>query len=89
MADVRASLPFDETHTVMFATVNNHLGLAIADSGAYQTVMDHRMASAFGLTVRQAVNGDCGRYSVPGSGVEHDYVGVVEGGFVLRLGEFV
>ena len=89
MADVRASLPFDETHTVMFAAVNNRLGLAIADSGAYQTVMDHCMASAFGLTVRQAVNGDCGRYSVPGSGVEHDYAGVVEGGFVLRLGEFV
>ena len=37
MADVRASLPFDETHTVMFAAVNNRLGLAIADSGAYQT----------------------------------------------------
>ena len=52
MADVRASLPFDETHTVMFAAVNNRLGLAIADSGAYQTVMDHRMAAAFGLTVR-------------------------------------
>ena len=89
MADVRASLPFDETHTMMFAAVNNRLRLAIADSGAYQTVMDHRMASAFGLTVRPAVNGDCGRYSVLGCGVEHDYAGVVEGGFVLRLGEFV
>ena len=53
MADVRATLPFDETHTVMFAAANNRLGL------------------------------------VPGSGVEHDYAGVVEGSFVLRLGEFV
>ena len=52
MADVRATLPFDETHTVMFAAANNRLGLAIADSGAYQTVMDHRMVAAFGLTVR-------------------------------------
>ena len=89
MADVRASLPIDETHTVMLAAVNNRLGLAITDSGAYQTIMDHRMAAAFGSMVRQAVNGDCGSYSVPGSGVEHDYAGVVEGGFVLRLGEFV
>ena len=73
----------------MFTAVNNRLGLAIADSGAYQTVMDHQMAQAFGLCVHHAVNDDCGRYSVPGSGVEHDYAGVVEASFVLKLGEFV
>ena len=89
MADIRVTLPFDDTQMVMFAVVNNRLGLAIADSGAYQTVMDHRMAQAFGLCVHHAVNGDCGHYSVPGSGVEHDYAGVVEASFVLKLGEFV
>ena len=47
------------------------------------------MAQAFGLRVRCIVNGDCGHYSVPGSGVEHDYAGVVEASFVLKLGEFV
>ena len=44
MANIRVLLPFEDTQTVMFAAVNNHLGLAIANSGAYQTVMDHRMA---------------------------------------------
>ena len=58
MADIRVTLPFDDTQMVMFVAVNNHLGLAIADSGAYQTVMDHRMAQAFGLCVRHTVNGE-------------------------------
>ena len=70
----------------MYVAVNNRLGLAIADTGAYKTVMDMRMAQAYGLHVRRAVNGDCGRYAVPGSGVEHDYAGVVEGSFCMRLG---
>ena len=73
----------------MVAAINNRLGVAIADSGAYKTVMDLHMAEAYGLTVRRAVSGDCGRYSVPGSGVEHDYAGVVESPFVMRLGERV
>ena len=47
------------------------------------------MAQAFGLCMHHAVNGDCGHYSVPGSDVEHDYAGVVEASFVLKLGEFV
>ena len=37
----------------------------------------------------RGIQGDCGRYSVPGSGVEHDYAGVVEASFVIRLGEHV
>ena len=89
MAEIRVILPFDDTQTVMFAAVYNRLGLAIADSGAYQMVMDHRMAQAFGLCMHHAVNRNCGHYSVPGSGVEHDYAGVVEASFVLKLGKHV
>ena len=44
MADVLSTLPYDKTQMVMYVAINNHLGLAIADSGAYQTVMDLRMA---------------------------------------------
>ena len=44
MANIRVLLPFEDTQMVMFAAVNNRLGLAIANSGAYQMVMDHRMA---------------------------------------------
>ena len=44
MADIRATLPYDKTQTVVFVAINNRLGLAIADSGAYQTVMDLRIA---------------------------------------------
>ena len=89
MAKIQVTLPFDDTQMLMFAAVNNRLELAIADSGAYQTVMDHWMAQTFGLCMHCAVNGDCGHYSVPGSGVEHDYAGVVEASFVLKLGEHV
>ena len=49
MADIWVTLPFDDTQTVMFAVVNNCLGLAIANSGAYQMVMDHQMVQTFGL----------------------------------------
>ena len=62
----------------MLVAINNRLGLAIADSGAYKTVMDLRMAEAYGLTVKRAASGNCGRYSVSGSGIEHDYAGVIE-----------
>ena len=89
MANILVTLPFEDSQTVMFAVVNNQLGFAIADSGAYQTVMDQPMAQAFSLCVRRAVNGNCVHYSAPGSGVEHDYAGVVEASFVLKLGEFV
>ena len=44
MADVLSTLPYDNTQTVMYVAINNRLGLAIADSGAYQTVMDLCMA---------------------------------------------
>ena len=70
----------------MVAAINNCLGVAIADSGAHKMVMDLHMAEAYGLTIRRVVNGDCGHYSIPGSGVEHDYTGAVESPFVMRLG---
>ena len=34
----------------------------------------------------RAVAGNCGKFGVLGSGVEHDYVGVVENSFELRVG---
>ena len=70
----------------MYVSINNRIGLSVADTGAYKTVMDVKMAEAFGLPIRRASNGDCGRYAVPGSGVEHDYVGVVLAPFTMRLG---
>ena len=73
----------------MVAATKNRLGVTIADSGAYKIVMDPRMAPAYGLIIQRAMNGDCGYYSIPGSGVEHDYTGIVASLFVMRLGERV
>ena len=89
MADTRSTLRHDQTQTLLTVAINNRVGLAIKDSGAYKTTMDVKMAEAFGLRVRRAVQGNCGRYGVPGSGVEHDYAGVVEEPFELRVGEHV
>ena len=89
MADMRSTLPFDNTQTIMYVAINNQLGISIADTGAYKTVMDMQMAQAFGLPVHHAINCDCGHYAVPSSGIEHDYARVVEGSFVMRLGENV
>ena len=86
MADQRRVYPCDGTQTVLFVGVNNRVGLAVGDSGAYMTVMDLQSAVALGLLVRRAVNGDCGSYAVPGGGVDRDYAGVVERPFELRLG---
>ena len=51
--------------------------------------MDLKMARHLGLPVRLAKQGDCGQYGVPGSGLQHDYAGVIMQPFVLRLGEKV
>ena len=37
----------------------------------------------------RAVAGDCGKFGVLGSGVEHDYAGVVENSFELRVGDSI
>ena len=63
MAIIRGKLPFDNTEMIMVAAINHRLGVAIADSGAYKMVMNLRMAEAYGLTIRRAVNGDCRHYS--------------------------
>ena len=59
------------------------------NTGAYKTVMCPRMAAVFGLTIRRAINGDCGKFGVPGIGVVHEYYGCVEDPFELRLGDKV
>ena len=87
MADMRSTLPFDNTQTVMYVAINDQLGISIADTGAHKTMMHMQMAQAFGLPVRHAINGDCGCVAVPGSGIEHDYARVMEGSFVKSLGE--
>ena len=45
------------------------------------------MVQAYGLHICHAAKGDCGRYVVPGSSIEHDYAGVVKQSFNMRLGE--
>ena len=69
--------------------VNNRVGLAIVDTGAYKTIMDKEMAKAFGLKVRTSRGGGCGKFGVPGSGVVHDYAGCVEAPCELRLSDKV
>ena len=73
----------------MFANINNRLGLAIADSGVCKSVIDLCIVQAYGLHICHAVNGNCDRFAVPGSGIEHDYAGLVEQSFNMRLGEHV
>ena len=89
MADQRHVYHCEGTLTVLFVGVNNPVGLAVGDSGAYMTVMDLQSAVALGLHIRRAVNGDCSSYTVPGGGVDRDYEGVVERPFELRLGSQV
>lgn len=64
---------------VAHCTVNNVLTYAIIDTGAYRTIMDVGMARMLGLTVRPQQGGDCGTYSVPGTGQTNVYAGIVDG----------
>ena len=82
-------VPFDSTQTIMYIAINNQVGISITDTGAYKTVVDMGMVQAFGLPVHRAINGNCGHYAVFSSGIKHDYAGVVEGSFVMHLGENV
>ena len=54
------------------------MGLAIVDMGAHHTVISPDYARESGLHITPAVNGNCGRFGVPGSGIIHDYAGVIE-----------
>jgi hypothetical protein len=60
--------------------------LAIVDTGSYKTIMDLGMARILGLPVKEAVQGDCGTYSVPGTGQTNYYAGVVDKPVELKLG---
>jgi hypothetical protein len=67
-ADKRSALHWDVSQTIANCKVNGNTALAIIDSGSYKTIMDISMAHMLGLKVRQASGGDCGTYSVPGTG---------------------
>ena len=86
MADFRHLLGCDGSQTLVAFAVNNRVGLAKVDTGAHRTVMSPDYARELGLHVTPAVNGNCGRFGVPGSGIIHDYAGVIEQPFELRLG---
>jgi predicted aspartyl protease len=49
-------------------TINGKHILAIVDTGSYKNILDIGMAKILKLPIREAVNGDCGTYSVPGTG---------------------
>jgi hypothetical protein len=66
--DKRSALSWDTSQTIALCKINNKACLAIIDSGSYKTIMDTSMARVLGLKVGHAVKGDCGTYSVPGTG---------------------
>jgi hypothetical protein len=66
--DKRAALHWDTSQTVANCTVNGKHTLAVVDTGSYKTIMDLGTARMLGLAIREAKNGDCGTYSVPGTG---------------------
>ncbi len=74
--DKRAALHWDTSQTVVNCTINGKHALAIVDSGSYKTIIDVGMARILGLAIREAVHGDCGTYSVPGTGWNTCYAGV-------------
>ena len=71
----------------MTVLIKNNVGLAIVDSEVYITIADTRVAQQYGLIVCTEVVGNFGKFGVPGSGVEHDYAGVVEDSFELRVSQ--
>ena len=51
MADQRCVCLCNGIQTVLFVGMNNRVGLAVGDSGAYMTVMDLQSAVELGLHV--------------------------------------
>ena len=78
MADFRHLLGCNGSQTLVGFAINNRVGLAIVDMGAHCTVMYPDYARELGLCITPAVNGNCGCFGVPGSGIIHDYAGVIE-----------
>ena len=85
--DKRQALRWDASQSVAQVKVNNVLTLAVIDTGAYKTVMDVGMAQMLGLPVKLAQFGECGTYSVPGTGQTNCYAGFVPGDVTITLGE--
>jgi hypothetical protein len=84
-ADKRAALPWDTSQTVANCKINGSAALAVVDSGSYKTIMDVGMARMLGLPIRNAMGGDCGTYSVPGTGQSNTYEGIVDAEVRLQL----
>lgn len=83
--DKRAALSWDTSQTVTHCAVNDCATLAVVDTGAYKTILDIGMARMLGLRVREAIGGDCGTYSTPGTSQSNCYAGVVEEEVILQL----
>ena len=78
MADFRHLLGCDGSKTLVAFAVNNLVGLAIVNMGAHRMVMCPNYVREFGLRITPGANGNCGCFAVPGSGIIHNYVGVIE-----------
>ena len=89
MADIWSLHPSNPTRSLVPFVVNNHIGLAIVDTGAYKTIMDKEMAKAYELKVHTSQGGDFGKFGVPSSRVVHNYMGSVEALFELHLSDKV
>jgi hypothetical protein len=84
--DQRAAMHWDTSQTVANCLVNGALTVGVVDTGSYKTLMDIGTARMLGLAVRESKGGDCGTYSVPGTGRTNCYAGVVQGPVMLQLG---
>ena len=86
MADFHHLLGCDASQTLIAFAVNNRVRLAIVNTGAHRTVMSPDYVRELGHMVTPTINGNCGRFGFLGSGIVHDYAGVTEKPFKLRLG---
>ena len=75
----------DPMQIAMTLVIINYMALAIVDSGAYKIVMHNLVMQQYGLTVHKLVAGIYTKFKFPSSGVEHDYVVMVENSFDLRV----
>jgi hypothetical protein len=85
LTDMRHLLRWDTSQYVGDLGINGKLVQCIVDTGAHRTIIDSKMATALGLTIRKEHN--FGKYSVPGSDAIHEYAGIIEGDTDLQLGD--
>ena len=86
MTDFRHLLGCDGSRMLVAYAINNRVGLAIVDTEAHCMAMSPDYARELGLHITPAVNGNCGYFGVPRSGIIHHYMGVIEYPFELHLG---